>query len=167
MIGVSLRESPQSMDSRGSFTKILSFAEICSLPRFELREVFRTFSTEGTIRGMHLQVGIAENWRLIQVVSGSVFDVLIDLRRDHSTYRQVRKYSLSASRPQTLIVPPGVAHGFQALTDTEILYLTSHQYEASLDTGVNPFSIGIKWPIEVTHVSERDLALKPLSEFKA
>jgi dTDP-4-dehydrorhamnose 3,5-epimerase len=167
MIGVSLCESPQYHDSRGSFTKILTFAEISSLPQFELREVFRTFSTAGTIRGMHLQLGIAENWRLIQVVSGSVFDILIDLRRHEPTYGQVKTYSLSALKPQTLIVPPGVAHGFQALTDAEILYLTSHQYNASLDTGVNPFSIGIKWPLEVTNISERDIALVPFSEFKA
>jgi dTDP-4-dehydrorhamnose 3,5-epimerase len=166
MMGASLRDSRQTSDSRGSFTKILSFDDISSIPQFELREVFRTFSTKGTIRGMHLQLGPAENWRLIQVLSGSVFDVLIDLREGQPTYGKVITHKLSGLKPQTLVVPPGVAHGFQAITDSEILYLASHQYEASLDSGVNPLSIGVKWPLEVTQISERDLALVPFSEYQ-
>ena len=166
MNGVSLFEAQQSIDHRGSFTKIMSFDQIRSIPHFELREVFRTFSKLGTVRGMHVQLGKAENWRFIQVVSGSVFDVLVDLRRDQPTYGNIQTYSLTAVKPHTLVVPPGVAHGFQALTDAEILYLTSYQYEASLDTGVNPFSIGVNWPIQVTQISDRDLALASFSEFK-
>jgi dTDP-4-dehydrorhamnose 3,5-epimerase len=115
---------------------------------------------------MHLQLGPAENWRLIQVLSGSVFDVLIDLREGQPTYGKVITHKLSGLKPQTLVVPPGVAHGFQAITDSEILYLASHQYEASLDSGVNPLSIGVKWPLEVTQISERDLALVPFSEYQ-
>jgi dTDP-4-dehydrorhamnose 3,5-epimerase-like enzyme len=117
------------------------------------------------IRGMHLQVDQASNWRFIQVLHGQAFDVLLDLRRGEETFLQTRINSMSAESPQTLVVPPGVAHGFQAVTDVEILYLTSHRYDAGLDKGVNPFSIGIQWPVEVTSVSHRDMELPTLEEY--
>ena len=165
MRGVSLIGSFQSSDSRGSFLKILRHEEIKGVQGFELEEVFFTSSKKGTIRGMHLQVDHAANWRFIQVLRGQAFDVLLDLRRDEQTFSQTRINQLSDEKPQTLIVPPGVAHGFQALTDVEMLYITSHKYEAALDRGVNPFSIGIHWPLEVTSISERDRELPRLEDF--
>ncbi len=165
MRGVSLIDSFQVSDSRGSFLKILRHEEITGVRGFELEEVFFTSSTKGTIRGMHLQVDHAANWRFIQVLRGHAFDVLLDLRRDEQTFSQTRVNQLSDEKPQTLIVPPGVAHGFQALTDVEMLYITSHKYEAEFDKGVNPFSIGIHWPLEVTSMSERDRDLPKLEDF--
>ena len=91
--------------------------------------------------------------------------MLLDLRRDEPTFSQTQINHLSDEKPQTLIVPPGVAHGFQALTDVEMLYITSHKYEAALDKGVNPFSIGIDWPLEVTSMSERDRKSPKLEDF--
>ena len=165
MRGVSLIDSFQSSDSRGSFLKILRHEEIKGVQGFELEEVFFTSSTKGAIRGMHLQVDHAANWRFIQVLRGQAFDVLLDLRRDEPTFSQTQINHLSDEKPQTLIVPPGVAHGFQALTDVEMLYITSHKYEAALDKGVNPFSIGIDWPLEVTSMSERDRKSPKLEDF--
>lgn len=166
MRGVSLINSFQTSDSRGSFLKILKHEEISSVPDFNLEEVFVTSSLKGTIRGMHLQIDNAANWRFIQVLSGSAFDVLLDLRDRELTFSQTQINLLSSETPQTLVVPPGVAHGFQALTDVEILYITSHKYDASLDTGVNPFSIGINWPLEVTSISARDLELPSINDYK-
>ena len=165
MRGVSLIDSFQSSDSRGSFLKILKHEAITEISEFKLEEVFFTASTNGTIRGMHLQIGEASNWRFIQVLHGKAFDVLLDLRRDEETFSETRINLLSSEVPQTLIVPPGVAHGFQAVTDVEILYLTSHRHDPALDKGVNPFSIGIDWPLEVTSISARDLNLPSLEEF--
>jgi|688.fasta_scaffold518009_2 dTDP-4-dehydrorhamnose 3,5-epimerase len=165
MRGVSLIDSFQSSDSRGSFLKILKHEEILEISDFNLEEVFLTASVKGTIRGMHLQIGQASNWRFIQVLNGQAFDVLLDLRRGEPSFSQTQVNLLSAESPQTLVVPPGVAHGFQALTDVEILYLTSYRYDASRDKGVNPFSIGITWPLEVTSISTRDLNLPSFKEF--
>lgn len=166
MRGVSLIETNLSSDSRGSFSKILDYEVIKSITKFEVREVFKTTSIVGTLRGMHLQIKEAENWRAIHVSNGVVFDVLLDLRESEPTFESLQINILSSENPQTLIVPPGVAHGFQALELTEMLYISSHQYDSRLDTGVNPFSLGINWPVEVTAISDRDLNLKPLSEFK-
>ena len=165
MRGVTLTYSFQSSDSRGSFLKILKHEEISSIPGFELQEVFLTSSVKGTIRGMHLQIGSAANWRFIQVLRGTAFDVLLDLRDSEETFSQTLINRLSAETPQILVVPPGVAHGFQAVTDVEILYMTSHKYEPSLDTGVNPFSIGVSWPLQVTSISTRDQGLPNLRNF--
>lgn len=165
MRGVSLIDSFQSSDSRGSFVKILKYEEVQAIPQFKLEEVFFTASLRGTVRGMHIQVGQASNWRFIQVLRGTAFDVLLDLRENEETFLQNQVHYLSADLPQTLIVPPGIAHGFQALTDVEIIYLTSHRHEPKLDRGINPFSIGVDWPLEVTSISERDTNLPILEKY--
>lgn len=165
MRGVSLIPAPRTTDSRGSFTKILKFEDLALLEKFNLEETFFSKSSLGVLRGMHLQVGEAANWRIIQVISGSAFDVLLDLRSDEPTYKSTQVNILNSENPQTLLVPPGVAHGFQALSDTEIIYLTSHKYEKEHDTGVNPFSLGIDWPLEITAISDRDISLPNLEDF--
>lgn len=165
MRGVSLVAASQLSDSRGSFTKILKFDDVASIPEFKLEEAFLSRSATGALRGMHLQIEEASNWRLIQVLTGTVFDVLLDLRRDQLTYQTTQINILSAENPQLLIVPPGVAHGFQAMKDSEMLYLTSHRYVMELDTGVNPLSIGINWPLEISAISDRDKELPDLKDF--
>ncbi len=104
MRGVSLIDSFQSSDSRGSFLKILRHEEIKGVQGFELEEVFFTSSAKGTIRGMHLQVDHAANWRFIQVLRGQAFDVLLDLRRDEQTFSQTRINQLSDEKPQTWLL---------------------------------------------------------------
>ena len=165
MRAVSLIDSSATTDNRGSFLKILRHEDLTRAPEFDLEEVFLTTSHKGTIRGMHLQVGRAANWRFIQVLQGQAFDVLLDLRREEKTFLRTQINFLSSENPQTLVVPPGVAHGFQAVTDVHILYLTSHQYNPALDKGVNPFTIGVKWPLEITSISQRDLDLPSLKDF--
>ena len=166
MRGVSLIEAKVSSDSRGSFSKILDYEALRTITKFEVREVFITTSKVGTLRGMHLQIKEAENWRAIHVSKGTVFDVLLDLRKEEPTFKSIQTNILASDKPRTLIVPPGVAHGFQALTDAEMLYISSHEYNSSLDTGINPFSIQVDWPIGVSAISERDLNLKSLSDFE-
>lgn len=165
MRGVSLVAASRSTDSRGSFTKILKFEDSEAVPDFNLEEVFLSKSVKGALRGMHIQINEAANWRLIQVLQGKAFDVLLDLREDESTYQSSNINILSADTPQLLIVPPGVAHGFQALEDTEMLYLASHRYVPQLDIGVNPLSIGIDWPLEISAMSDRDKELPDLRDF--
>jgi len=165
MRAVSLIDSFHSSDSRGNFVKILKCEDIRTIPQFNLEEVFFTTSHKGAVRGMHLQVGLASNWRFIQVLRGNAFDVLLDLRQDEETFLQHQVNFLSAESPQSLIIPPGIAHGFQALTDVEIIYITSHRHDPELDRGVNPFSIGVDWPIAVTSISARDTNLPTLEEY--
>jgi dTDP-4-dehydrorhamnose 3,5-epimerase len=135
------------------------------VPNFRLEEVFISNTVKGAVRGMHLQTEEASNWRIIQVVSGAAFDVLLDLRISQPTYLKTQINILNGNSPQALLVPPGVAHGFQAIENTEMLYLTSHRYVSELDKGVNPLSIGINWPLEITAMSDRDKALPNLEDY--
>jgi len=165
MRGVSLIESKRLSDSRGNFTKILTYDQLSDVPDFKLEEVFISKTIKGAIRGMHLQVKEASNWRLIQVLSGVAFDVLLDLRTEQPTYLGTQANILRGDNPQTLLVPPGIAHGFQAIEDTEMLYLTSHRYNPELDIGVNPLSIGIDWPLQITAMSNRDKDFPNLEDY--
>jgi dTDP-4-dehydrorhamnose 3,5-epimerase len=143
----------------------LRHEDLAGIPEFALEETFVSNSIKGALRGMHLQVEEASNWRIIQVLNGEVFDVLLDLRPEEPTFLTSQINVLSSKNPQTLLVPPGVAHGFQSLDHAEMLYMTSHRYVAALDKGINPLTIGVEWPIEISAISERDLALPDLMDY--
>ena len=113
---------------------------------------------------MHVQLGKSESTRIIKVLSGEIYDVLVDLRNvSPSPKIQVKK--MSSTRGDTLLVPPGVAHGFQAFSEATILYMSDSSHVPDLDSGVNPLSIGITWPLEISQISLRDSRLPNLEEF--
>lgn len=165
MQGVQLLKLNPKPDSRGSFIKLVTSSGISMPGGFALHESFITRSNPGVVRGLHLQVGQAANFRLIHVVDGSVFDVLLDLRGGSETRNEIATFNLSSSEPSCLLVPPGVAHGFQALTQTTMLYLTTSGWSENDDTGVNPRSLDIEWPLPITEISARDKELPSLHEF--
>lgn len=118
------------------------------------------FSTQaGTIRGMHLQIAPALEAKLVRCTSGSVFDVMVDLRRESSSYGRWYGAELSADNGRMLYVPEHCAHGFQALEDcSEIYYLTSAMYAPDAVRGVrfNDPAFGISWPLAVSVISDQD-----------
>lgn len=113
---------------------------------------------KGTLRGMHYQEPASES-KLVRVTRGSIWDVIVDLRRDSATYLQHFGVELNADTRQALFIPKGFAHGFQTLTDaTEVFYQMSEFYVPGQDQGVryNDPAFGIAWPLPVTVLSERD-----------
>jgi dTDP-4-dehydrorhamnose 3,5-epimerase len=162
--GVEYFSAMYSHDDRGSFSKKFSSLN-ANFREFELSEVFITHSLKGVVRGMHLQVDSAANWRLITALTGGFFDVLIDLRKGSSTYLQHVTQVLEPGCLESVLVPPGVAHGFQSLEDSKMLYLTTSPFEPLLDSGVNIDSLNVKFPLEVTYRSQRDLELPNLKDF--
>jgi dTDP-4-dehydrorhamnose 3,5-epimerase len=152
-------------DSRGTFEKIFSIENQELDSRFQLAESFITTSKQGVVRGMHVQLGRSQSARVIKVLSGEIYDVLIDLRELRSEPK-IQTREMSAALGSVLLVPPGVAHGFQALTSATILYLSSNVHVPELDSGVNPLSIGVEWPIEISEMSTRDLELPRLERYK-
>ena len=153
-------------DNRGSFTKLFSDTRGKNKSLI-MSEIFTSYSIAGVVRGMHLQVGKRANWRVVSVLSGSVFDVLIDLRRESSTYGLIISKILNIPGVSTVVVPPGVAHGFQALEDAQLLYVTTCVYDSNLDTGVSISSLNIDWPITSFLQSERDRSLPDISEWNS
>lgn len=113
----------------------------------------------GTVRGLHLQVAPALEAKLVRCTRGSLFDVVVDLRRGSPTYLCWYGTQLTAQNGCMLLVPEGCAHGCQALEDdTEFHYMTSAVYSPAHARGIrhDDPAIGIQWPLAVTSVSEQD-----------
>lgn len=119
----------------------------------------------GTLRGMHYQTAPYEEAKLIRCIRGSIYDVIIDLRRDSPTYCQWVAVELSEVRHRMLYVPKGFAQGFLTLEDhTEVFYHMSEFYAPGYGRGVrwNDPTFGIHWPEEITIMSDQD---KSFSDF--
>jgi dTDP-4-dehydrorhamnose 3,5-epimerase len=104
----------------------------------------------GTIRGMHAQSAPFEEVKLVRVVRGAVFDVVVDLRPGSPTFKQWVGVELTQDNRAMLYVPAGFAHGYQTLTDdAEVFYLISAPYAPSHAIGVrwNDPAFGIDWPL--------------------
>jgi dTDP-4-dehydrorhamnose 3,5-epimerase len=114
---------------------------------------------KGTLRGMHYQVAPHEESKLMRCTRGAIYDVIVDLRTDSSTYRQWIGVELTAESHRMLFVPEGFAHGFQSLEDeTEVFYQVSEFYTPSTEHGLryNDPTFQIQWPLNVSLISEKD-----------
>lgn len=121
----------------------------------------------GSIRGFHYQRPPKAEHKIIRCVSGAIFDVAVDLRAGSPTFGKHCSCELTCENRAMMAIPPGFAHGFQALTeDVELIYFHSQPYSRELEGGVNPLdeSLGVKWPLPASQMSERDLGLSGLSE---
>lgn len=114
---------------------------------------------KGTLRGMHYQSHPHAEAKLIRCTQGSLYDVIIDLRHDSTTYKNWFAVELNRDNYKMLYVPENFAHGFLTLEDnTEVFYQMSEFYYPEYARGVrwNDPAFSIKWPDEVNIVSERD-----------
>jgi dTDP-4-dehydrorhamnose 3,5-epimerase len=125
-----------------------------------LRQASVSFNLKkGTLRGMHFQVGDSCETKLIRCLSGAIFDVIIDLRKDSSTFAKHFGVMLSAEDSRMLYVPEGCAHGFETLADnTEVFYQISQFYSPEHSRGVrwNDPAFAINWPLPDPILSARD-----------
>jgi dTDP-4-dehydrorhamnose 3,5-epimerase len=129
-------------------------------------------SSKGVLRGFHIQSQHAQA-KLIRVISGAVFDVVVDLRSNSSTFGQSFSIILSAENKKMLFVPKGFAHGFLSLSDSvEFLYKTSDYYYPEFETGIlwNDSDLNISWPFEEYNIekpilSDKDKKLLSFSNF--
>lgn len=121
----------------------------------------------GTIRGMHYQAAPHQESKLMRCINGSIYDVIIDLRKNSPTYKQWFGIELNDQNRTMLFVPEDFAHGFLALKDnSEVIYQVSAFYNAESERIIrfnDPF-FNIQWPIEVTVVSEKDITTPNFKE---
>jgi dTDP-4-dehydrorhamnose 3,5-epimerase len=113
----------------------------------------------GTLRGMHYQEAPKAEAKLVRCTSGSVYDVVIDLRPPSPTYKRWVGVDLAADQRNMIYVPEGCAHGFLTLEDnTEIFYQMSEFYSPELARGVrwDDPAFQITWPGKVEVISDRD-----------
>jgi dTDP-4-dehydrorhamnose 3,5-epimerase len=114
---------------------------------------------KGSLRGMHYQVKPHKEIKMVRCISGSVYDVIIDLRKDSQSFLKWFGVELSAGNKKMIYIPEGFAHGFQCLTDNcQLLYHHTEFYQPGAEAGVrydDPL-VNISWPQEVTVISARD-----------
>ena len=114
---------------------------------------------KGSIRGMHFQIHPFKEIKMLRCIAGSVYDVIIDLRKDSDTFLKWTGVELSSANKKMLYIPEGFAHGFQCLEDNcELTYHHSEYYQPNSESGIkyNEPLVNIKWPLPVTVISARD-----------
>lgn len=157
-------------DARGGFTKSFEkdvFAE--GGIAFSLNETFASRSMKNVIRGLHFQRRSPQA-KLVSVVAGRAWDVMVDLRPGSETFGKWTGRELSAENHLSFYIPRGFAHGFASLEDgTVMLYQCEGKYDPETDTGIrfDDPEIGIPWPVEESAAvhSSRDLGLMSLREY--
>ena len=124
-----------------------------------------SFSRKDVIRGLHFQRQPFGQAKLVTVISGSVLDVAVDLRKDSPTYLKHVVVHLDSGKRNMFYIPEGFAHGFRAITDTVFFYKCSAEYHPDADAGLrwNDPTLGIDWGIDFPSISAKD-ALLPLLE---
>lgn len=148
-------------DARGSFERLFCADELrdagWARPVVQINRS-RTVHA-GTVRGLHFQHAPHAETKLVSCLHGEVWDVALDLRRGSPTFLQWFGTVLSAANGHALLIPPGCAHGFQALSDdAELLYCHDTAYEPAAEDGVHPLDprAAVRWPLPVAALSERD-----------
>jgi dTDP-4-dehydrorhamnose 3,5-epimerase len=114
---------------------------------------------KGTLRGMHYQVEPHPEVKLVRCTKGAIYDVIIDIRPDSSSYKQWIGVELNAENHRMIYIPCGMAHGFQTLADnTEVFYQMSDFYDSDSARGIrwDDPSFKIKWKYPVTCISQKD-----------
>jgi dTDP-4-dehydrorhamnose 3,5-epimerase len=119
-------------------------------------------SSYGVIRGIHYQLEPHAQTKLVRVLSGSILDVVVDIRKDSPTYGKTFSIELSAVNNKQLLVPKGFAHGFSVLSETaEVLYKCDAFYNKESEAGINynDTNLNIDWniPAGKAIISEKDL----------
>jgi dTDP-4-dehydrorhamnose 3,5-epimerase len=143
-------------DLRGTFLKTFSASNFSKYKaEMSWREEFYSISHKNVIRGMHFQIPPYEHYKFVYCLSGSVLDVLLDLRQDN--YGKCTSLILQGKKPSVLLIPPGIAHGFLSLRDgTVMIYKTSTEYNSLYDSGIDWSSFGFDWGVTTPIISNRD-----------
>lgn len=122
---------------------------------------------KGTLRGMHYQRPPHEETKIVRCTMGAIYDVAVDLRPGSPTFKQWAGETLTAANRRMFVIPPGCAHGFLTLEEnSEVFYQMSVYYVPTHAAGVrwNDPAFGIRWPVEVTVINDRD---RNYADFKA
>lgn len=157
-------------DERGYFGRTYCQHEFAALNiNFTIAQTNISYNKiKGTLRGMHMQQTPHKEAKLVQCISGSLYDVIIDMRPGSPTLHQWIGTTLSSANNMMLYIPEGFAHGFVTLEDdTKVLYLISEFYSPGAEQPLrwnDPF-FNITWPIEPQVMSEKDKVIPLFQPF--
>jgi dTDP-4-dehydrorhamnose 3,5-epimerase len=158
--GLSVVNRTAFSDERGSFFRLFCANEI---PLAEGRSIVQVNHSRtrgmGTVRGMHFQRPPHAETKIVTCVEGEIFDVAVDLRTGSSTFLQWHAERLNGKSHKSLLIPPGMAHGFQVLSgEATIVYLHDQNYFPESEGRLNPLdpALHIDWPEAVKNLSSSD-----------
>lgn len=159
--GAFLIQLDKICDKRGYFARIFCEYELQSLSiKFPVRQANCSYTeTKGAIRGLHFQYPPHSEKKIVRCIHGAVFDVMVDLRRNSPTFLQWYGVDLSAENGVSLLIPEGVAHGFQTVSNNcEMVYFHSTFYAPDHEGSIryNDPLIAVSWPLPVAEVSVKD-----------
>jgi len=168
--GVLRLELNTHTDPRGTFTRVFDVAvyEAAGLPGVFAQDNC-SVSGLGVLRGLHYQRWQPQG-KLVGVLQGAIFDVVVDLRQDSPTFGHWEGLTLDAQEMSQLWVPPGLAHGFCVLRAPAVVhYRCTAPYDPEDQRGIrwNDPDLAIEWPVATPELSERDAALPQLREVDA
>jgi dTDP-4-dehydrorhamnose 3,5-epimerase len=157
-------------DSRGYFSETYNYQDLKSLG-IDVRFVQdnQSRSMRGVLRGLHYQNAPHAQTKMVRVLSGLILDVVLDLRKDKSTFGKTFELEMSAEKNQQFLVPKGFAHSFIVLSESaEILYKTDDFHYPEFEGGIlyNDPVLNIDWKIPEAEmiISDRDKKHPTLKE---
>ena len=167
--GAYIIEPEKFEDERGFFTRVWDREIFHSVGlNTNLIQCNISFNKlKGTLRGLHFQVKPYEEAKVVRCTKGSVFEVLIDIRKNSKTFKKWISVNLSAENYKLLYVPEGFALGFQTLEDnSELFYQMSQVYKPEYAKGIrwDDKTFNIPWPEMVSVISERDKSFPEFNE---
>ncbi|MDI9261078.1 dTDP-4-dehydrorhamnose 3,5-epimerase [Alicyclobacillus sendaiensis] len=159
--GVFMIEPDVFEDARGFFTETYNREKFAMLGvDTEFVQDNHSYSAAaGTIRGLHYQLEPAAQTKLVRVVHGAIYDVVVDIRRQSPTFGRWVGVILSADNHRQLYVPKGFAHGFCTLVPhTHVMYKVDAHYSPEHDRGIrwDDPELGIPWPTTKAVLSQKD-----------
>lgn len=139
------------MDARGSFQEAFNqrtYADFLGDDVIFVQDNLSR-SRQGVLRGLHYQVAPCAQGKLIYVIQGEIWDVVVDIRKSSPNFGKWTSHHLSSENARQLWIPPGFAHGFLVLSATaDVMYKTTAYYAPQFDRGMawNDADIAIQWP---------------------
>lgn len=130
----------------------------------------QSLSQKGAVRGLHFQASPFEQGKLVRVIKGAVYDVIVDIRKNSSTYGEHYGIELNEENFTMFWIPPGFAHGFSTLRDdTVFAYKCTNLYNKESEGGLlwNDSTLAIDWNVESPIVSDKDKILPNFNDFKS
>ena len=175
--GLLLFEPNTFYDERGFFMESWNKRDFQNILKKDNQEIVEltqenySKSTKGVLRGLHFQRKPHAQGKLIRCISGSIFDVVLDLRKKSKTFCQWAGISLSSKDLNQLWIPEGFAHGFLSLSDSaEVIYKTTDYWHKECEISIlwNDKDINIEWPLDKINyeviTNEKDKNAKEFSE---
>lgn len=167
--GAAIVHAEPFVDHRGIFARFFcekELSEIIGYRRFVNLNFSKTL-IKGAVRGLHFQYPPMAEMKLVRCIRGSVYDIIVDIRKNSPTFLKWYGVELNAENMKMICIPEGFAHGFQVLEDfSEMLYLHSEFYSKEHEGALNYSDplLAIEWPLEPTDVSEKDRTHKMIDD---